>query len=158
MKKGKRGVLPIRSIGDDAEHSRVRLRIIRHMGRVRGSTDRVCVRVGGPIDFLAHVKAAREETLHNRPPPATSCDPRTPTRPTFLSSCRRFSPFFLPPNALTSRLPPMHLSRTTMLFQRFFSLPPLVALSRWWWFSFFRIDSCNRSRGLPLTFRIFNNS
>lgn len=107
MKKGKRGVLLIRSIGDDAEHSRVRLRIIRHMGRVRGSTDRVCVRVGGPIDFLAHVKAAREETLHNRPPPATSCDPRTPTRPTFLSSCRRFSPFFLPPNALTSRLPPI---------------------------------------------------
>lgn len=139
MKKGKRGVLPIRSIGDDAEHSRVRLRIIRHMGRVRGSTDRVCVRVGGPIDFLAHVKAAREETLHNRPPPATSCDPRTPTRPTFLSSCRRFSSLLFSSLRMHSR--PV-CRQCTYLEQRCFSndssrCPPLVALSRWWWFSFF---------------------
>lgn len=45
------------------------------MGRVRGSTDRVCVGVGGPIDFLAHVKAAREE------PPFASDHPQPPTTP-----------------------------------------------------------------------------
>lgn len=35
----------------------------RHYGRgpLCGSVDRVCIGVGGPIDFLAHVKAAREK-------------------------------------------------------------------------------------------------
>lgn len=38
---------------------------------MRGSVDRVCIDVGGPIDFLAHVKAAREE------PPFSSDEPTT---------------------------------------------------------------------------------
>lgn len=61
-------------------------RIAQHYGRgpLRGSVDRVCVGVlcGGPIDFQAHVKAAREKppfstaTHHlRRSPPSTSREP-----------------------------------------------------------------------------------
>lgn len=66
---------------------RLQLRQCRTSARVQhdimdvGSVDRVCVGVGGPIDFLAHVKAAREEspfsppTTHNlRQSPSTSRD------------------------------------------------------------------------------------
>lgn len=49
-----------------------------------GSVDRVCVGVGGPIDFLAHVKAAREE------PPPTTYNLRQP-----LSTSRDYSPSLL---------------------------------------------------------------
>jgi len=47
----------------------------RHYGRgpLRGLVDRVCIGVGGPIDFLAHVKAAREK------PPLFSSHPQSPT-------------------------------------------------------------------------------
>lgn len=95
------------------------------MGRVRGSTDRVCVRVGGPIDFLAHVKAAREGNPPQppffllrppatpEPPPRDARDQPFPLRADVspLTPSPFFPPSLQPTNALTSRLPPMYLSR-----------------------------------------------
>lgn len=88
------------------------------MGRVRGSTDRVCVRVGGPIDFLAHVKAAREETLHPQPPSAPFDLPRPP--PTFLST-------FLPPPffpSLSSNALRVPSAANVLISSCFSNLPP----------------------------------